>query len=594
LAFARPLYLDTGRDSAFTLYHSPADSSAAETGVVVCAPWGWDEVASYRIRCRWAEHLAAAGHPALRFDLPAGGDSAAVAADAGLVESWVAAIAAAADWLRAESGAPRIALLGLGLGGLLAREAIARGTVVEELILWGAPSTGRHFVREARAFSAMQDWSGDEAIAALLPAGSVEAGGFVLSDETKGVLNGLDPEIAPGSHLRRALLLQRDGVAVDQGLTERIEGAGVEVDLAAGPGWGVMVSHPERSKLSLPVAEEVERWLAAGAAPGDAASAAPESSESLSLRPDGVGVRETPWVRELDFGKAFGILTEPAAPSANDCCAVFLNAGAIRHIGPNRLWVEAARRAAARGTSSLRVDLEAIGEADGDEDRLREVGEFFVPEYADQVRAVLDALEERGVAKRFVLIGLCAGAYWSFQAALRDPRVRSTVMFNSGALAWHPDLVTDRGIRDLHRLREPEWWRMLFTGKHRMANVGAAVGLLWRKARQLARRLRHGLRGRLESRHEVDVDLDRLRELDTRVTLAFSGGEDLHFELTEAGVFTRLQQWPNVALEELPGDDHSLRPIPAQEAAAALIDRELARFEPTGSVAPRAQRSSIA
>ena len=44
-----------------------------------------------------------------------------------------------------------------------------------------------------------------------------------------------------------------------------------------------------------------------------------------------------------------------------------MNAGGVRHIGPNRMWVEAARRWAAQGIPSARVDFIRVGESDGDE-----------------------------------------------------------------------------------------------------------------------------------------------------------------------------------------------------------------------------------
>ena len=67
------------------------------------------------------------------------------------------------------------------------------------------------------------------------------------------------------------------------------------------------------------------------------------------------------------FGTLFGVLGRAARRRPRrDLCAVFLNAGAVRRIGPNRLWVEAARRWARAGVPSVRMDLEGIGDADGD------------------------------------------------------------------------------------------------------------------------------------------------------------------------------------------------------------------------------------
>jgi alpha-beta hydrolase superfamily lysophospholipase len=593
LAAARPIYLERGRDPVAALYHQAAVDVPDRAAVVICAPWGWDEVASYRTRRRWAERLAAAGHPTLRFDLTACGDSAATPRAEGLVGSWMEAVTAACAWLRTESGAPRVALLGLGLGGLLAQEALSGGAEAEELVLWGTPKSGRAFVRETRAFSAMQAWSGEDS-AGTAP-GSVEAGGFLLDAETKAALAKLGPA-APGPRLRRALLLERDGLAAEPELLERLRAAGTEVATAPGEGWGVMVSHPERSQLAVSAADRVERWLADGDyAPPPAAAAngtPPQGASTLRLRIDGAEIRETAWTLELPFGRLFGVLAEPAEAAAGDRCALFLNAGAIRHVGPNRLWVEAARRAAAQGVPSLRLDLEALGESDGDEVRLRQVGEFFVPAYVNQLRAVLDSLEADGKASRFVLVGLCAGAYWSFRAALEDPRIGSVLLFNSGALIWSPNLVTDRAIRELSRIRSIEWWRKLGSREHRFESLSMIAGLLLRKLGQLPRRALQRVRRR-SSGSAVDADLNRLQELGTRVTLAFSGGEALHFELGEAGILARLEQWPNMNLEEIPGNDHSLRPLAAQAAARALIEAELGRFgQPSRPAEP--QRRSIA
>src|SRR5204863_2898926 len=60
-------------------------------------------------------------------------------------------------------------------------------------------------------------------------------------------------------------------------------------------------------------------------------------------------VIETTYTVGRPAASMFGILSEPDpnAPRA-ECCVLFLNPGAVRHIGPNRMWVEAARRWAAR------------------------------------------------------------------------------------------------------------------------------------------------------------------------------------------------------------------------------------------------------
>jgi pimeloyl-ACP methyl ester carboxylesterase len=595
---AIPVYLGSGPDAALCLLH-PAAAEPRGAAVLICAPWGWDEVSSYRSRRGWAEQLAAAGHPTLRFDLPASGDSAGMPADPARLDAWIEATAAAATLLRDEGGAPRLAVLGLGLGGLLAREALARGAPIEELVLWGDPAKGSSFAREQRAFSRLQDGrpldENGEPAPSPLPEGWLESGGFVLSAETLASLKALDPQLPSPSPLRRALLLDRDGIEPDQALRTGLEAAGVAVIVASGEGWGELVGHPERTRLVPATAERVLAWLrepeksaapapAAGAPAAPTGPAAPSDTQqpaAIEIEVGAAHLRETPLWLPQRFGNAFGVLAEPAAGAATDLCAVFFNAGAIRHSGPNRLWTEAARRWAARGVPTLRVDLEGIGEADGDEGKFSDVASFYRPEFAEQVGAVLDSLQERGLGGRFLLAGLCAGSYWSFQAALEDPRVETALLLNAGALVWHDNLMRQRQARKLERLWQPSWWWKALRGEFslsrlwffaRLAGAKAAKG-----ARRLARALPGGSAAPSPAGSSIDADLDRIRDRGAALTLAFSAQEPLHTELEAKGVLGQLERWPNLRLVDLPGSDHTLRSAAAQIAVRELLDGELER-----------------
>ncbi|HVF78623.1 MAG TPA: alpha/beta fold hydrolase [Solirubrobacteraceae bacterium] len=578
----RTVYLHIEPDPVFGLLHAPA-TAPLETAVLIAPSWGWNAVAAHRSLRAWAQHLASAGHVTLRFDFPASGDSGGMPGDAARLGAWVGAITAAADWLRADSGCGRIAVLGLGLGGLVAGKAIADGARIDDLVLWAAPVRGRAFVREQRAFSKLQA-SRFKPIGEPEPSeltdGWLEAGGFVLSAETIDALAQVELRaLAPGG-LQRALLLERDGAGVDPRLRAHLERAGVGVTAGAGNGWEAMGFHPERPEPPEDVFARVTSWLAEAPEPVAAARVlAPPAAREIVLQIGGVGVRESSLTVQRPEGRLVGVLAEPLHAGDTGLCAIFLNAGAVRRIGPNRIWVEAARRWAARGVPTLRIDLEGIGDADGDSDRYRDVRAFYVPELVDQVIVVLDALEARGLGPRFVLTGLCSGGYWAFQAAVRDDRVSAAVLLNAGALVWHDELVTQRDRGRVARLQQLVWWRKILRGDVTPARMRAIARAYARHAlgRRLGRRAPTG-RTVYDSRVETSIDrgLDRLRDSETRLVLAFSGDEALHAELCEAGIVAGLARWPNVELECLPGRDHTLRPIVAQRAVRELLDRQLA------------------
>jgi pimeloyl-ACP methyl ester carboxylesterase len=567
---------------ALALFDQPAEAPAGPTGVLIVPPWGWDEVASYRSRRAWAERLAAAGHPTLRIDLPGTGDSAGDPETDGLVDLWVGAIEAGVEWLRGPGEAERVAMLGIGLGALLAEEALGRGVVAEELVCWGAPAGGRHFVRESKAFAGMQaDRPIERDRHTGLPEGWLEAGGFVLSPATQAALKGLKAEGSPSSG--RALLLGRDGVE-DLAGRERLEARGVAVDEDPGSGWGGFVGHPETTELPAAVEEAVSTWLALAATeprPDGEVASRPASPEGPPSAPTAIFSREgnaaTSFVEEplsisAGFGDAFGVLARPEAGGAARPCTVFLNAGAVRHIGPNRMWTEAARALAATGSPSLRVDLESIGEADGDPARRADVADFYDAGFVAQVTAVLDELERRGVADRFRLVGLCAGAYWAFRTALVDERVELAVLINSGALVWHPGILAEREGRRIGRAFQRHWWGRLLRGEIRLMSVLRLIGQTARGIMPTLSQLAPGAaRG---GRSPIAIDLNRLPPA-TRVLMAFSGGEPLREELGAQRILDQLDSWPRVEVVELPGSDHTLRSIEAQRAVAELLRREL-------------------
>ena len=358
------------------------------------------------------------------------------------------------------------------MGGLLACRAALTGAPIDELILWGVPSRGRALTRELRAFSRLEvasigDPDAGEEHPSREPVEGLVANGYLLSPETLADLQALDlDEVTGECRARRALLLSRDGLSVDERLRARLELAGARVTVADGHGYGAMTVEPQDARAPTEIFALVEAWLdeeKAGAA-GTAAARPTAAEGSLSLTEHGTELRERPLFLDGPNGRLFGILTEPVGPRG-DLCAVLLNAGPQRHTGPNRMWVETARRWAARGVPCLRVDLAAIGDSDGDSSVIVQVASLYQDAYVGQVRAVMDGLRDLGLPDRFLLLGLCSGAYWGMHAALADERVESVVMLNPRALVWDE---FEYALRRTHELRERllmgSTWRKVLRG----------------------------------------------------------------------------------------------------------------------------------
>jgi pimeloyl-ACP methyl ester carboxylesterase len=609
----RFVYLEAGFPPMLTAFHQSA-GPRRRRGVLLCPPFGWEDMCSYRSRRDWAEHLALAGFPTLRFDLPGSGDSAGDPTDPGQLDTWTRATAAAAQWLEDTAGVADVVAVGIGLGGIVACRAALTGAPIDELVLWHVAAQGRALVRELRAFSALEvayisdaDHGDAGARPEPLEAGALAANGYLMSAETVSELQQLDlGELSQGSPPpRRALLLGRDGLKVDQRLHDALANGGTTVTVADGSGYGAMTVEPQEARAPLAVFELVDSWLKDGedeahdepqahppshtaqsSAPrGVSATTSPPASspnpitahEELRVSCSGVDLRERPLTVETPDGPLFGILAEPLGEHAQ-LCAVLINAGAQRRTGPNRMWVEIARRWAARGVPTLRFDLAGIGDSDGDTAALEHVAAIYAQTYGRQARAALDALAARGLPERFLVLGLCAGGYWSLHTALADERVGAVVMLNPRSLIWDERIYGRRRARELReRLLLASTWRKALRGELNMARH-------METARALAGRATSSIVERSErpaaAAESVDRTtalagiLDRLRDRGQRLLLLFTGAEPLRAELATRGLLGELDRWPNltVAFRGTAADTHTLTPPWLQREVHELVD----------------------
>ncbi len=165
----------------------------------------------------------------------------------------------------------------------------------------------------------------------------------------------------------------------------------------------------------------------------------------------------------LEFGpdrRLVGVLTRPApgTPPA-EMALVLTNAGIIHRVGPDRLHVRLARHMARAGFPVFRYDLPGVGDSESIG------GRDLEEERLTGARAALDALQRAGVARRFVVMGICSGADQSFRVAASDPRVAGAVLVDPTAVFSSPRHRLHTAIRRSRRLLRPRvWWKLLTGG----------------------------------------------------------------------------------------------------------------------------------
>jgi pimeloyl-ACP methyl ester carboxylesterase len=551
---------------------------------------------THRTRRAWADACARAGTPAVRIDLPGFDDSPGSPLDHNRLEAWTAAVASAARWLGDEIGCGRVAAVGIGLGGMLAWLATAQGAPIDDLVLWGVPTRGRRLLREVRAAAALDI---EAELEPESPTGSVSCGspavaddgcildaaGLITTKETIDSLARLDLTKLqlPDAARRRVLLFKRSEVTADQQVHEYFDASGAEVTVADGDSYGAMMRYAELSTLPAAVITRSLSWLSGADAsaktgpktpenPPRAASENPPTGRvralpSLEMLKDGVAIRETPITAQVASVTLRGILTEPVGVPPTDLCAVFFSGGADSRVGPNRLWVELARRWAAKGLSAVRIDPQGIGDSDGDDSYWVTRRAHYDSRHVGYTIELLDELEALGLPGRFLLVGFCSGAWRSVQAAGADSRVAGVfaIAYPFFFCSWWKFYVRNSWVSG--------WQRHPHHSLSKAA-AGWTLRTSWR-IHELARRayLRH-----LHRRPDkVDSLLDRLRDQGTETLLLFRPDALEYEDLCITKQIDKLREMPTAQALRMPGSDVRFRPLAAQQFVSDALDDALSR-----------------
>ena len=180
-----------GGGQRFGLYHAPALRPGLRPGAVAGAvvyvhPFAEEMNKSRRMAALQSRALARAGYAVLQLDLLGCGDSSGDFADATWA-AWLADVAAAARWLRAQHGAP-LWLWGLRAGCLLAAEAAPLLGEPCHFLFWQPPAAGKTLLQQfLRLKMAAQMLDGKalgatDALRTRLTTGqAVEIAGYTLS-----------------------------------------------------------------------------------------------------------------------------------------------------------------------------------------------------------------------------------------------------------------------------------------------------------------------------------------------------------------------------------------------------------------------------
>jgi hypothetical protein len=380
---------------------------------------------------------------------------------------------------------------------------------------------------------------------------------------------------------------------------------GITPTLEVRDGFGNMFAEPHLSTAPAPIVELIGDWLVRDAKPrAPYPKPEPYANETLPagaavrLGKDGLVEEIARYKRGAD-GLLFSIETRPIGRAPNPTWLVFLTGRAVRHVGPNRIWVRYAREMAKQGYATLRLDGRSVGDSDGDGNGLMPNEEYYQEHIYDDIEDVMQQATAQG-ARQFFMSGICSGASACYHVAWRRNDVRGVMLLNLLQIKNDPDDERDRNFDVVSKfaLRKEvlfnpasykRLWKQGLPPKIReMAFSWSMLTAPLAKARAVAKRLIgkseesyivRGYNGLPEKGCELDVFVS-----DSRST-AFV---DRHFGANLA------KMSPTVRVHRVKQADHTIQPLFAQDLFFALLRDAIARVSRAPSPDAKSQTTPSA
>ncbi len=454
-----PIFFGPTERPLFGWLHRPPPERARGAGLLICSPFGNEALCAHRTIRHLATRAAEAGLAVLRFDYDGTGDSDGHAFETERLAAWIRSIHSAADTLKDAAGLSRLYIAGFRLGATLAALACCDRRDVTGLVAIVPVVNGGTYVRELRMLQRAIEARRD--VAHQNDANFLESAGFLLTAATQASVKGIDLTRLPGTPCANVLILDRAEMPIDLALVPALRALGSVVDRVSVRGHTEMMLDPHESIVPGEILAAVLKWLTvreraaaasapAGSAPEASAVAAPPAPathRTVTLAPPAVAdpaagpSPQVPIEETLaSFGGAarlFGVLSAPAAaPGAafSASAVLLLNAGAVHHVGPNRLYVALARHLARLGHTVLRMDIAGIGDSPprpGEPENL-----VYSHTALEDLREGIDFLRRERGASDVRALGLCSGAYYAFKGAVARLPLDGAVIINPLTFFW--------------------------------------------------------------------------------------------------------------------------------------------------------------
>lgn len=570
-----PFYIEMGKDVLLAWCHLPEHPT--DHAVLICPPVGHEFVNSYRGLRHLADGFAEKGITTFRMEYQGVGDSSGLDTDPDRLQKWVSSIERAANFLKEKCEIKKISLLGLRMGATLA--SIASNKIeIENLICWVPVVEGKRYIREILALQK----TGENADLDV-DSTTLEGGGFLITRETMNEILSLSlTKIIPTA--KNVFLFNTDDLPIPNNLMDEWSNQNFQFTHKTLSGYADMMATPHNSKVPHSAIEEITNINFSGnkldknifldlknyqQTRFDGYTYATSAKESMDA---GGGFPVTEILCRIPNTPLFGIFSLPLLRDTESKPTVLLlNSGSVHRMGPNRNYVYITRELLSLGFNVFRLDFLGLGDSIHP-DEAKE-NDPYVPEALSNIKQTISYLKENHKINNVILMGVCSGAYASFQFALHEDEesVHEVLPINPLTFYWKEGMSLDFSPADYYfdwgvyqqSVRKKTGWLKLFKKLRKIPHIIFTVfKVFWMKVQALLKPFINFIKRLLGSKHIEDLawDLRVVTERGVKVKFIFADtdpGYQLLLEGAGKSQVNKLVEQEKMEIEFIPKANHN-------------------------------------
>lgn len=267
-------------------------------------------------------------------------------------------------------------------------------------------------------------------------------------------------------------------------------------------------------------------------------------------------------------GHLTGVLMQPNDANNNLPLIMFINAGVVYRIGPNRIYYKIAEHLTQIGFTTFRFDFSGIGDSEMSEDLTQSFDDYQLNETKESIDFILGKTGK----KKCILIGICSGADIAYQMSLYDDRVNGIIPING---SYYSKSYFNYQYPKAKNQIAVNYYKKYWFHYNRLLKVIKGQSNILKNVKKVF--FNKNTKGKTDLLKFSKNDWGKILSIRINTLLVFSEGS-VFFELFKLDLFNEIKSsnvQNNLSIEIVKNTDHVFTTISSQDYLTNLITQWL-------------------